>query len=108
MQEQADKAAQSLSALAEPHRLLIMRQLRRGPRTAGYLARALGIAPSLASHHLSALTAAGLARRRRVGNSVCYSLEWSRVRDLHERVGRLVGASGAVAEQGAPLPDEPC
>ena len=106
-QQQADRLSTGLAALAEPHRLLILRQLRRGPRTAGNLARALGIAPSLASHHLTALVEAGLVTRRRSGSFVCYTAETGRVRDLHHRLGVLAGATGPASDAAAQVAD-PC
>lgn len=106
--QQAERLSSGLTALAEPHRLLILRQLRRGPRTAGYLARALGIAPSLASHHLTALVEAGLVTRRRAGSFVCYTAETSRVRDLHHRLGVLAGATGPAGDQAAVAAVDPC
>jgi DNA-binding transcriptional ArsR family regulator len=107
-QQQAHQLSSGLAALAEPHRLLILRQLRRGPRTAGYLARALGIAPSLASHHLTALVDAGLVTRRRAGSFVCYTAETSRVRELHHRLGVLAGATGPASDHAAKLAADPC
>lgn len=107
-QQQAERLSIALAALAEPHRLLILRQLRRGPRTAGYLSRALGIAPSLASHHLTALVEAGLVTRRRAGSFVCYTAETARVRDLHDRLGVLAGATGPASDHAARIAADPC
>lgn len=107
-QAQAERLSNGLAALAEPHRLLILRQLRRGPRTAGYLSRALGIAPSLASHHLTALVEAGLVTRRRAGSFVCYTAQTVKVRDLHQRLGVLAGATGPASDHAAEAAANPC
>lgn len=107
-QIQADQLSSGLAALAEPHRLLILRQLRRGPRTAGYLSRALGIAPSLASHHLTALVDAGLVTRRRAGSFVCYTADTANVRELHHRLGVLAGATGPASDHAAQAGSDPC
>jgi DNA-binding transcriptional ArsR family regulator len=107
-QRQAEQLSAALAAVAEPHRLLILRQLRRGPRTAGYLARALGIAPSLASHHLTALVEAELVTRRRAGSFVCYTAETARVRDVHTRLGVLAGATGPASDHAAKAAADPC
>ncbi len=107
-QQQAELLSTALAAMAEPHRLLILRQLRRGPRTAGYLSRALGIAPSLASHHLTALVDAGLVTRRRAGSFVCYTADTVKVRELHHRLGVLAGATGPAAEHAAGAAVDPC
>jgi ArsR family transcriptional regulator, arsenate/arsenite/antimonite-responsive transcriptional repressor len=106
-QQQAEGLSVALAAMAEPHRLLMLRQLRRGPRTAGNLARALGIGPSLASHHLTALVEAGLVTRRRAGSFVCYTAETRRVRELHQRLGVLAGATGPASDAAARVAD-PC
>jgi len=108
VQEQAAQVSEDLAALAEPHRLLMLRQLRRGPRTAGYLARALDITPSLASHHLALLERADLVQRRRIGTYICYAANTAKVRALHERLGRMAGATGAAGEHAAALASEPC
>ncbi|MEO5678917.1 MAG: helix-turn-helix domain-containing protein [Acidimicrobiales bacterium] len=107
-QLQAEQLSSGLAALAEPYRLLILRQLRRGPRTAGYLSRAVGIAPSLASHHLAALVDAGLVSRRRAGSFVCYTADTGRVRELHQRLGVLAGATGPASDHAAGLAADPC
>ncbi len=94
--------------LAEPHRLLVLRHLRRGARTAGFLADAVGMSPSLASHHLAVLVEAGLVTRRQTGQFVCYAAERERVRELYQRLGRLAGAVGTAVEQAPPDDLNPC
>ncbi len=97
-----------LSALAEPHRLLILRHLRRGRRTVGFLARACGMTQPLTSHHLSVLLEAGLVTRERRGSFTCYGADTTRVQDVHRRLGRLAGAVGAVAEESNRRSQDPC
>ncbi len=89
---EVDRISHTLAVLGEPHRLQILRWLRRGPRTAGFLARAIDVSPSLASHHLSVLVESGLVTRRQVGTFVCYSADRAKVKDLHRELGRLAGA----------------
>lgn len=105
--EQAEQVCEDLGVLAEPHRLLVLRHLRRGARSAGFLASAIGMSPSLASHHLSVLLEAGLVTRRQKGHFVCYAANQDRVRALYKRLGLLAGATGAVAAR-TPKADEPC
>jgi ArsR family transcriptional regulator, arsenate/arsenite/antimonite-responsive transcriptional repressor len=103
--DEAGRLSDDLSVIAEPHRLLMLRHLRRGPRSAGYLARAVGMPQPLAAYHLSVLLKAGLITRSRKGSFSCYAADRERVKELHRRMGKLVGASGAVAEGPA---DDPC
>ncbi|HLI66714.1 MAG TPA: metalloregulator ArsR/SmtB family transcription factor [Caulobacteraceae bacterium] len=49
-----------LAALADPHRRRVVDLLSRGPRPAGELARAVGLAPPAMSRHLRTLRHAGL------------------------------------------------
>ena len=94
----AKRLSDELAILAEPHRLLALRYLRRGPRTLGFLSDALGISQPLASYHLSVLLAHGLVSRRRSGPFNCYAIDRRRVRELHRRLGTLAGATGAAVE----------
>ncbi len=84
--------AEQLVVLAEPHRLLILRHLRRGDQYAGRLARALGISPSLASHHLAALVDSGLVTRRQHGPFACFAADREALGELHAELGLLMGA----------------
>jgi DNA-binding transcriptional ArsR family regulator len=106
-QKEAGRISEDLAVIAEPHRLLMLRHLRRGPRSAGYLAKALDLPQPLAAYHLSVLLAAGLITRRRNGRFTCYAADHGRVKELHRTMGRLVGASGAVSEARAAA-DDPC
>jgi len=49
-----------LAALADPHRRQVVDVLSRGPRPAGEIARAVGLAPPAMSRHLRTLRRAGL------------------------------------------------
>jgi ArsR family transcriptional regulator, arsenate/arsenite/antimonite-responsive transcriptional repressor len=97
-----------LAALAEPHRLLILRHLRRGRRTVGFLARACEMTQPLTSHHLAVLLEAGLVTRERRGPFTRYAADPGRVRDVHRRLGKLAGAEGAAAEAALQAADNPC
>lgn len=105
---EAERLSDDLSVLAEPHRLLVLRHLRRGARSAGFLAQAVGMPPSLASHHLSVLADAGLVTRRRKGHFICYAANRPAVKDLHQRLGRLAGATGAAVDSLPASADNPC
>jgi len=63
-----------LAILVGRTRATVLRALARPTTTAG-LARELGLAPSTVSEHLTALCAAGVVSRRRVGRRVLYGLD---------------------------------
>lgn len=103
---EADRLGAAVGVLAEPHRLLMLRLLRRGARTAGFLADAVGVSAPTASHHLAVLAEAGLVERRASGSYACYAVRKEALRDLHAGLGRFAGASGAAA--GAADEAGPC
>ncbi|MFI4934846.1 MAG: ArsR/SmtB family transcription factor [Caulobacterales bacterium] len=49
-----------LAALADPHRRKVVDVLRHGPRPAGEIAKAVGLAPPAMSRHLRTLRRSGL------------------------------------------------
>lgn len=66
-------------ALAHPVRLLIIDQLREGPRSVGELATGLNLPQSNLSQHLGILRAKRLVGRRREGSNVYYQLRDARL-----------------------------
>jgi len=50
----------TLAALADPHRRAVVELLREGPRPAGEIARAVGLAPPAMSRHLRTLRRSGI------------------------------------------------
>lgn len=106
--QEVERLSAELAALAEPHRLLILRHLRRGRRTVGFLARACEMTQPLTSHHLSVLLEAGLVTRERRGSFTCYGADPRRVQEVHRRLGKLAGADGAAAEAALRVAENPC
>lgn len=104
--DEVGRLATDLSVLAEPHRLLVLSELRGGPRSAGSLARATNMAPSLASHHLAVLLRAELVTRWREGSFVYYSLNRDRVGEVQQTLARLTKPTSAARNPRA-RPDEP-
>ncbi|MEW6154184.1 MAG: metalloregulator ArsR/SmtB family transcription factor [Actinomycetota bacterium] len=88
--DDATRLADDLAVLAEPHRLQVLCELRGGPQSAGALARATGMAPSLASHHLAVLLKAGLVSRWRDGSFVYYKLDQSRAGEIQQWLARVL------------------
>ncbi len=66
--------ARVCKALADPKRLLIINELRDGPRSVGELADALGVSQPNVSRHLAVLRDRGFVTAERFGSSVHYSL----------------------------------
>ncbi|BBZ14534.1 ArsR/SmtB family transcription factor [Mycobacterium branderi] len=73
----ADGAAQvatTLQALATPSRLMLLTELRQGPRPVTELAEAIGMQQSAVSHQLRLLRNLGLVVGVRTGRSIVYHL----------------------------------
>ena len=66
--------ARVCKALADPKRLLIINELRDGPRTVGDIASALEISQPNVSRHLAVLRDRGFVIAERFGSNVQYSL----------------------------------
>lgn len=84
-------------ALAHPTRLLIIDELRDGPRSVGELVELLGIRQSAVSQHLGVLRHQRLVESRRDGQAIYYRLRDPRVTqafDLLRQVLRSVLKEG--------------
>lgn len=99
----AAHVANTLQALATPSRLLILTELRQGPRPVSELAAAIGMEQSAVSHQLRLLRNLGLVVGDRTGRSIVYRLYDAHVAQLldeavyhseHLRLG-LSDGSGA-------------
>jgi DNA-binding transcriptional ArsR family regulator len=71
--------ARVCKAIADGKRLLIINELRDGPRTVGELAAALGIPQANASQHLAVLRDRGIVTARRSGSNISYALTSQKV-----------------------------
>jgi DNA-binding transcriptional ArsR family regulator len=80
--EAAAHVATTLQALATPSRLLILTELRQGPRPVTELAAAIGLEQSAVSHQLRLLRNLGLVIGARSGRSIVYSLYDNHVAQL--------------------------
>lgn len=70
----AEQLAQLLGALAHPHRVRIIEELRSEERDVNALQLALGITHSRVSQHLGVLRSLQIVAERREGRHVYYSL----------------------------------
>jgi DNA-binding transcriptional ArsR family regulator len=75
-------SASPFQALADPTRRAILKQLRRGSRTAGEIADEFHLSKPTLSHHFKVLEAAGLIRSERRGTFIVYTLQSSVIEDL--------------------------
>jgi DNA-binding transcriptional ArsR family regulator len=66
--------ARVCKALADPTRLLIINDLRNGPRAVGEIAEAVEISQPNASRHLALLRDRGIVTTQRVGSNIFYDL----------------------------------
>jgi DNA-binding transcriptional ArsR family regulator len=74
MEQNADRASQLLSAMANPKRLLILCNLVNQELNVGQLAEKVALGQSPLSQHLSKLRAWGLVKTRRDGQQINYAL----------------------------------
>ncbi|MDQ2707039.1 MAG: metalloregulator ArsR/SmtB family transcription factor [Actinomycetota bacterium] len=80
--ETAAHVATTLQALATPSRLLILTELRQGPRPVTELAEAVGMEQSAVSHQLRLLRNLHLVTGTRTGRNIVYSLHDHHVAQL--------------------------
>ncbi|RZS31144.1 ArsR family transcriptional regulator [Herbihabitans rhizosphaerae] len=78
----ATHVATTLQALATPSRLLILTELRNGPRPVTELADAVGMEQSAVSHQLRLLRNLGLVTGTRTGRNIVYNLYDNHVAQL--------------------------
>lgn len=92
------KAMQIMSALSQPTRLAVFRQLVGAlpeGMAAGDIATAVGSSPNTMSAHLAILSRAGLVASDKVGRSVVYRAIVGPVRDLASFLTVATGGLGA-------------
>jgi len=99
----ADDASALLKALANPHRLMIVRSLIDGEQTVGALALALGVRETVASQHLGLPRRDGVVAARREGQTIDYGLRSGQARALVETLSRLFCAAPETAPHPAPV-----
>ncbi|MFC1551237.1 ArsR/SmtB family transcription factor [Candidatus Latescibacterota bacterium] len=77
-----ERMAETLKAVAHPIRLQIVNILMNGERSVGELVKKLGTKQSLTSQQLSILKSRRVLRSRRNGNVVFYSLEHTGMKNI--------------------------
>lgn len=84
LSDHAEQAAQLLSAMANPKRLLIMCNLVGGEMAVGALANTVDLSQSALSQHLAKLRALQLVKTRRDAQTIYYSLASQEVQAILE------------------------
>jgi len=82
--------AELCKSLADPKRLMILHELRDGPRAVSELAESLGLKQSNTSQHLAVLRNAGVIAPQREGNTVYYSLVNPRIATACDMVREII------------------
>jgi DNA-binding transcriptional ArsR family regulator len=82
LESRAEEAAQLLTAMANPKRLLVLCNLLQQERSVSDLAKLVGLEQSPLSQHLSKLRALGLVKTRRDGQTIFYRLSSENVTRL--------------------------
>jgi DNA-binding transcriptional ArsR family regulator len=106
------RAANMLRALANPHRLKILKLLDQAPHSVMDLCERLSLRQSLASQHLARLRVDGIVAAERQGHHVVYSLQDAKARDIlaildgerpssYKARGRRKRSNGASLGRGA-------
>ncbi len=80
----------TFSALADPNRQIIIDLLKQGEQSASAIGRQLDITPPTLSHHLDVLKRADLISGRRQGQQIFYSLNFSAVQDISEKIVKFL------------------
>lgn len=99
--------AGALRALAEPHRLALLRALRERERCVRDLVEALGLSQPLVSHHLARLAAAGLVTSRPFDGYTNYALDRRGLDALRAVLGDLLDTA-ALPSRAHPGGNDSC
>jgi DNA-binding transcriptional ArsR family regulator len=81
-EDKAEALSEMLRLMGEPNRLRIIVACLQEPRAVGEMATALGMTPSLTSHHLRLLKAARLVKAEKRGKQVFYVAADNHVRHV--------------------------
>jgi DNA-binding transcriptional ArsR family regulator len=92
-------AHNAYAALSDPTRRAILRQLRKGSKTAGEIASAFDLTKPTLSHHFRVLQVAGLVRAEKRGTSIVYTLQTNVVEDLAAELLELTGAGAGAGQK---------
>jgi DNA-binding transcriptional ArsR family regulator len=81
--------AETLAAIADPRRRLVLERLRAGPLAVGQLAQGFDVTRPAVSQHLRVLERAGLVRARREGTRRIYAIDGRGLQELRRYLDRF-------------------
>ncbi len=93
LETKAEEVSETLAAMANPKRLLVLCSLLAGEKSAGDLAAIVQLTPAALSQHLGKMRALRLVVTRRDGQTIYYSLASAKVRALLETLYRVYCAT---------------
>lgn len=80
----------TFNALSEPNRQKILDLLKNGELAVGDIAKSLDITLATLSHHLDILKRADLIASRRQGQQIIYSLNFSILEEVAEKIAKFL------------------
>lgn len=89
LEAKAEDVAATLTAMANPRRLIVLCTLLEGERSVGDLAEIVGLSSAALSQHLAKMRALRLVTTRRDGQTIYYTLASSEVRAVLETLYRV-------------------
>ncbi len=89
LEAKAEEVAATLTAMANPKRLLVMCSLLSGEKSVGELAGIVQLAPAALSQHLGKMRALRLVATRRDGQTIYYRLASPEVQAVLETLYRV-------------------
>lgn len=93
LEAKAEEVSATLTAMANPKRLLVMCTLLAGEKSVGDLAEIVNLAPAALSQHLGKMRALKLVSTRREGQTIYYNLASTEVRAVLETLYRVYCAA---------------
>jgi ArsR family transcriptional regulator, virulence genes transcriptional regulator len=89
LEAKAEEVAATLTAMANPKRLVVMCTLLAGEKSVGELAEIVQLSPAALSQHLGKMRALRLVSTRRDGQTIYYSLASAEVQAVLETLYRV-------------------
>ena len=84
------RQAELCKSLSDPKRLMILNELKDGPKSVSELAESAGLKQSNASQHIGVLRRAGVIKPQRDGNTVYYSLVTPKIAAACDMVRQVI------------------